>query len=168
VLEHKSIRLESAIAVVEGDEYVIMVRVTNMVPRTLYAYGSVRRASYDNDTRKLLLQLHDHGYTPEEEEVIASHMKQPRIVPLEGGTQTELKITLAPMMRRIRPANERGTGPLFEELHISEATVLELEVAHQDTPFYYNPKQNNLHQLQEWGTAIATAMFDLGRGAARH
>ena len=165
MIERESIKLLSARAAVEGDDFVIRVMVKNSSSRTLYAYGSVRRALYDNATHKLSLQLHDHGYAPEEENVVAPHLKQPRIVPLEGNVDTELKITLVPLMRRIRPASERGTGELFEELRVSEATVVELEVAHQDTPFYYNPKVNNLRQLQEWGKAIAKATLDLKRGS---
>ncbi len=51
----------------------------------------------------------------------------------------------------MRSAAERGTGPVFEELHISEAKEIEIEIAHQDTPFYYNPKMDNAEQLKAWG-----------------
>jgi len=161
MLKRKSIQLEFATAAIEGDAFVIRVMVRNMTDRTLYAYASPRRVLYDNDTGKLTLQLHDHGYAPDEEKLIEQHLKEPRIVPLEGGQQTEIKIHLVPMMRRIRPATERGNGALYEELRVSEAKEVRLEIAHQDTPFYYNPKVSNLKQLQEWGRVIATATLEV-------
>jgi hypothetical protein len=62
----------------------------------------------------------------------------------------------APVRRKAAPAfnaakldeNEiclvNGNGPLFEELNVSEATEIHVEIAHHDTPFYYNPNRTNL------------------------
>jgi hypothetical protein len=63
-------------------------------------------------------------------------------------------------------AAERGTGPAFEELRISEAKEIEIEIAHQDTPFYYNPKIDNAKQLKDWGKMVASARFRISPGKA--
>lgn len=161
MLEHEAIEITAVRAALEEKDLVISITVRNRADRTVHAYGSPRRVLYDNATRKLTLELHDHGHGPEEEKRIEQHLKQPRVVPLEGGTETTFKVKLPTVIHRLRPAAERGTGALFEDLRISEAKEIELEIAHQDTPFYYNPKVDNLRQLRTWGRVIAKARLKL-------
>lgn len=140
--------------------FVVSVKVENPTDRTLYAYGSVRRVFYDNNTRKLTLYLHDQHLSPEEEKIISQHLKQPRFVPLETDTKTDIKLTIPPVYIRTRTAAERGgSGPMTEELRVAEATEIEIEIASQDTPFYYNPKVDNARQFKEWGNIISKAKF---------
>ncbi len=161
MLKTHTIKLKAVTTSLEEGKFAVRVKVKNPEDRTLYAYGSVRRIFYDNDTGKLTLYLHDHNLSEKEEKLISPHLREPRFVPLEAGTETEVKITLNPIMNRIRPAAERGNGPLLEELRISEAKEIELEIAHQDTPFYYNPKIANAKQLKEWGKVISKANFKI-------
>lgn len=140
--------------------FVVSIKVENPMDRTLYAYGSVRRLFYDNSTRKLTLYLHDQHLTPEEEKIISQHLKQPRFVPLETDTETDIKLTIPAVYIRVRTAAERGgSGPMTEELHVAEATEIEIEIASQDTPFYYNPKVDNASQFKDWGNIISKAKF---------
>jgi hypothetical protein len=159
MLKKEVIQIKAIKTGMEGDLFVIGIKVRNPEKRTLYAYGSPRRILYDNATGTLTLYLHDHHLSKEEEELLSPHLRQPRFVPLEAGTETEIKIKLEPVLNRIRSAVERGTGPLFEELRISEAKEVKVEIAHQDTPFYYNPKMDNAKQLKEWGQKITKASF---------
>lgn len=142
------------------DKFVVRVKVFNPETRTLYAYGTVRRYLYDQATQKLTLCLHDQHI--EEDSPISPHLPRPKIVPLEGNTETEIKLSLPKIINRIKSAAERGgSGPLSEKLPISEAKEIKLEIAHQDTPFYYNPKVDNAKQLKEWGQQIAEANFNV-------
>lgn len=159
MLKKETIQLKSVTTSLEDEKFAVRVKVKNQENRTLYAYGSARRIFYDNATGKLTLYLHDHHLSEEEEELISPHLRQPRFVPLEARTETEVKITLNPVLNRIRSAIERGNGPLFEELRISEAKEIDIEIAYQDTPFYYNPKIANAKQLKEWGKIISKANF---------
>lgn len=143
--------------VVEEDRYVVRLNVHNPESRTLYAYGTARRIQYDNSTRNLRLSLHDQYV--DENNVIAIHLKRPKIVPLEANADTEIKLALPQVINRLRSASERAGGPLVEKLNISEATNIDIEVAHQDTPFYYNPKVSMVKQLKQWGSAVAAATF---------
>ena len=153
MLKKEIIEISSVSAGLEDEKFVLMIKINNPEDRTLYAYGSPRRVFYNNDTGKLTLQFHDRDF-PEDNDHITLHLREPRIVPLEGKIETTIKVKLEPMMRRLRPSSERGNGALFEELRVSEAKEVEVEIAHQDTPFYYNPKLNNAKQLKEWGKPV--------------
>ena len=161
MLKEETIQLRSVTASLEEGKFVVKLKLFNPEDRTLYAYGSARRIFYDNATGKLTLYLHDQRLSEEEEKLISPHLKQPRFVQLEGGTETEVKITLDPVLKRLRPAVERGNGPLFEELRISEAKEIEVEIAYHDTPFYYNPKITNVEQLKEWCKVISKGNFKI-------
>lgn len=161
MLKKETIQLKTVTTSLEKDKFVVKVKMMNPENRTLYVYGSARRIFYDNATGKLTLYLHDHHLSEEEEELISPHLRQPRFVPLEAGTETEVRITLNPILNRIRSAAERGSGPLFEELRILEAKEIEFEIAYQDTPFYYNPNIDNSKQLKEWGKVISKGTFKI-------
>lgn len=160
MLDKEKIELKSSTADVDEGRFVISIKIFNPEQRTLYAYASPRRILYDNATSKLRLYLHDQHI--KEDSIISRHLQQPKFVPLEGRTETEVKISLPKVVQRIRSADERGgSGPLTEQLQIFKAKEIELEIAHQDTPFYYNPKIDNARQLKEWGRTIAKAHFKL-------
>lgn len=153
-------QIRSAKAETDENWFVVRIKVENPTDRTLYAYGSVRRLFYDNNTKKLTLYLHDQHLTAEEEKIVSPHLKQPRFAPLEADAKTDIKLTIPPVYNRVRTAAERGgSGPLTEELRVAEATEVEVEIACQDTPFYYNPKKDNARQLKEWGNVITKADF---------
>lgn len=156
MLKKEALQINSVSAGLEKDKFVVKIKVNNPENRTLYAYGSPRRVFYDNASGKLTLELHDQNL-PDEDHQVELHLKEPRVVPLEGKTESEIKVKLVPLMRRLRPSAERGNGALFEELRVSEAQEIEVEIAHQDTPFYYNPKLNNVKQLKEWGRSVSKA-----------
>ncbi len=160
MLKKVAIKINSVSVGLEDEKFVVKIKVNNPKDRTLYAYGSPRRIFYDNASGKLTLELHDRNL-PDEDQQVELHLKEPRFVPLEGGTESEIKIKLVPLMRRLRPSVERGNGALFEELRVSEAKEVEVEIAHQDTPFYYNPKLSNVKQLKEWGKTVSKAKFKI-------
>jgi hypothetical protein len=154
----ETVELRALTADVEQENLVVRLKVFNPAQRTIYAYGSARRILYDNASGRLDLYLHDQHV--QEDSSIAHHLREPRFVPLEGNTETEIKISLPKVMRRFRSVAETGgSGPITELLPVSEAKEVRLEIAHNDTPFYYNPKVNNARQLKEWGRDIATADF---------
>jgi hypothetical protein len=163
MLKKETIKLKTVSANLDSGKFVVSIRVENPEDRTLYAYGSARRIVYDNATGKLTLLLHDQYMSPEEDKLISPHLKQPRFVALEGRTETEVRILLEPTITRLRSATERGTGPLFEELRVSEAKEINVEIAHQDTPFYYNPREENAKQLKEWGNIISKASYKINK-----
>jgi hypothetical protein len=166
MLKEQAIQLNEIKGQMEEGKFVIRVKINNPHDRTLYAYGSPRRTFYDNTTGKLTLLLHDQHLSAEEERIYSPHLRQPRFVPLEAKTETELVLKLEPVFNRLLSAAERGTGPAFEELRISEAKEIDIEIAHQDTPFYYNPKIDNAKQLKDWGKAVAKAKFQISPGKA--
>ena len=155
MLEESRIELQQVTGAVDNDHLVLDIKVLNPEDRTLYAYGSPRRIVYDDATRTLAVNLHDHHIDPEHP--IAPHLPQPRFVALEGGTVTNVRVTLPRILRRIRSASERTPDePITEEQRLSEARTVTVEMAHQDTPFYYNPRLEKSRQLREWGNRIAT------------
>jgi hypothetical protein len=158
MLEKETIQLSEVKTGIEDEKMVVRVKVKNPTERTLYAYGSVRDFKYDNATGKLILYLNDHHHD-EADNINKFHLPQPRIVQLEGKTTAEIKLKIAPVIKRVRPAAERGTGPMVEELRIAEAKEIEVEIAHQDVPFYYDPKKSNVRQFREWGDQIAKKSF---------
>jgi hypothetical protein len=161
MLKQAAIELTSITGQIEDDKFAVRIKINNPEKRTLYAYGTPRRTFYDNSSGKLTLILHDQNLTAEEEEIYSPHLREPRFVPLEATSETELVLKLPPVLNRMRSATERGTGPVFEELHIAEAKEVEIEIAHQDTPFYYNPQMDNARQLKEWGKMVAKAKFKI-------
>lgn len=159
-MSKETINLRALTAEVEGEHLVVRVTIFNPEQRTLHAYREPRRILYDNATGKLTLYLHDQHV--QEDSSISHHLREPRFVPLEGNTETEIKISLPKVMRRFRSVAETGgSGPITELLPVSEAKEVQLEIAHNDTPFYYNPRVNNAKQLKEWGRHIAKADFKL-------
>lgn len=161
-MEEPKIDLKSVEAASEDDKFVLYVRIFNPEQRTVYAYATPRRILYDNASGKLTVCMHDQHI--EEGSILAYHLPQPRIVSLEANAETEVRISLPKVVNRIRSAAERGpTGQLTEQLRVAEAKEVTLEIAHQDTPFYYNPKMENAKQLKEWGQAISKASFKLSQ-----
>jgi hypothetical protein len=162
MLEKATIILRELTADTGDSDFIVRVKIFNPVKRTLYAYGNPRRILYDNATNILTLCLHDQHV--EADSIISRHLPEPNFVLLEGNVETEIKIYLPKIINRIRSAAERnGQGAISEQLQISEAKEIELEIAHQDTPFYYNPKIDNATQLKEWGRIIAKENFKLKR-----
>jgi hypothetical protein len=161
MLKQEAIQLSAIKGQMEESKFVIRVKINNPENRTLYVYASPRRTFYDNTASKLTLILHDQHLTTEEAEKYSPHLRQPHFVPLEANTETELVLKLNPILNRMRSATERGTGPIFEELRISEAKEIEIEIAHQDTPFYYNPNLDNAKQLKDWGQIVSKAKFKI-------
>jgi hypothetical protein len=158
--EKETLELRASTAEVEDERFVVRVKIFNPQPRTLYAYGSQRRMLYDNNTGKLTLHFHDQHV--QEESSAAHHLPVPTFVPLEENKETEIVISLPKVMNRFRSAAERGgSGPLTEQLRVSEAKEVELEIAYHDTPFYYNPKDAIAKQLKEWGCTFVSVNFKL-------
>jgi hypothetical protein len=148
------------------DRYVVRIKVFNPENRTLYAYGDARRILYDKATGKLKLNLHDQDL--DENSIIAMHVKRPHFVPLEANAETEIKLSLPKVINRILSSTARGgSGPISEQWNISEAKDIEVEIAHQDTPFYYDPKVPMARQLKDWGKAISKSTFRVDRPPAK-
>lgn len=163
MLEREGIAIRGVTASTEEGKFVVRIKVHNPATRTLYAYASPRRILYDSATGMLTICLHDHHV--EEGSVISRHLPQPRIVPLEGNAVSEVTLSIPPIIRRVRAATERGgAGGVVEELRVNEANEVRVEVAHQDTPFYYNPKEDNARQLKKWGKVVASGTFKISPG----
>jgi hypothetical protein len=143
----------------EEERFIVRLKVFNPENRTLYAYGEARRIRYDKATGKLSLGLHD-GHV-DENSPIAIHLTRPKFVPLEANAETEIKLALPRSINRLRSAAERAGGPLFEKLDIENAKEIEVEIGHQDTPFYYNPKETMAKQLKEWAKPVTKSVFKL-------
>jgi hypothetical protein len=159
MLERETIEIHDLNANLEDDKVIVRVKVRNPTDRTLYTYGNVRNIQYDNATGKLVLALHDHRHE-DDNDPNRFHLPQPKIIQIEGKTTAEIKLKIAPVIRRIKSHTERGAGgPVTEELHVAEANEIQVEIAHQDTPFYYDPKKSNLRQFKEWGRVVSTASF---------
>jgi hypothetical protein len=159
MLEKDTIQLNEVKTAIEEKKLVVRVKVKNPLDRTLYAYGSVRRILYDDSSGKLTLCLHDQ-HQEDDKDLNSLHLPVPRIVQLEGKTAAEIKIKLAPTINRMRSAAERAGGkPLVETMNISEAKEIIIELAHEDTPFYFNPKISNSKQFKGWGKAVSRASF---------
>lgn len=154
MLEEPTIQLEEIDANLKEENVVLTIAVRNPTDRTLYAYASPRRIEYDPSTRKLTVALHDQHIGPDHP--MAPHLPHPRIEPLEAEGVTPVAVQLPPVVRRVRSAAERTSGePMVEVWEITEATEVTVEVAHQDTPYYYNPHVDKEAQLKRWGGQIA-------------
>ncbi len=147
----------------EGEErFVVRIKLFNPESRTIYAYKTRRRVLYDNSTRKLTICLHDNHIN--EDHPLAQHLTMPKFLPLEGKSENEIKLSLPKIIKRILSAGERGgSANFYQELRVAEAEEIEVEIAHQDTPFYYNPKMSNAAQLRDWGRAIVKSKFKIDK-----
>jgi hypothetical protein len=159
MLSKQEIQLTQLTTQLIDDRMTVNVMVKNPLDRTLYAYASPRRILYDKTTGKLTLALHDQHL--ENDAGFIRDISRPRVVMLEGNTETEIKLDLPKVINRLRPAAERGNGPLAEVLPIAEANEIQMEIAHQDSPYYYDPKKPAVMQLKEWGSPVATANFQV-------
>jgi hypothetical protein len=156
----ETIQLRDLTARVEEERFVMRMKVFNPKQRTLHAYKDPRHLQYDNVTGKLTLYLHDQ--TVGKNSTVSHHLPEPSLAPLEGKTETEIKISLPKVMNRFKSAAERSnSGPIIEQLRIYEAKEIYLEIAYNDTPFYENPKADTATELKEWGRSIAKASFKL-------
>jgi hypothetical protein len=156
----ETIELKDLTASVEEEKFIVRVKIFNPKQRTVHAYRDPRRILYDNTTGKLSLYLHDQHV--EEDSIFSRHLPEPALAPLEGETETEIKISLPKVMNRFKSAAERGSsGPITEQLRVSEANEVQLEIAYNDTPFYDEPEVDQAKQLKEWGRNIAKADFKL-------
>jgi hypothetical protein len=161
MLEKLVLKIEGIEANLIEDNFIVDVKLLNPIARTLYAYGSLRRILYENTTGKLTIYLHD-GHLSDENDLESIHTVEPDFIPLEGNVITRLKIPLAPVVKRILSASERGkTGDAIEDLRVAEAREIQIEIAHQDTPFYHNPKMGRVKQYKEWGRMVSKASFKI-------
>src|SRR5947208_9355436 len=108
MLKGKAIQLKGMETHVEEECLIIRVKVFNPESRTLYAYGNPRRILYDNATGRLTLYLHDQHL--DENSLVSLHLRKPRFVALEGQTETDIKISIPKVMKRLKSAAERGGG----------------------------------------------------------
>lgn len=101
------------------------------------------------------MSLHDQHLTPDHP--IAAHLPQPRFVALAGEAVTDESIAIPRVVKRILGAGERALdGPMVELQNVTQATSATVEIAHQDTPYYYNPREGKVEQLRRWGAHVAT------------
>jgi hypothetical protein len=160
MLDNPVISLQEISATIRDETLEFDVAVFNPEDRTLYAYATPRRILYDPAAHALTIALHDQHIEPDHP--IAPHLPQPRIEPLEEHAVTHVRFTVPRVLRRVRSGTERGgQGPVVEDLPLFEATQVTLEMAHQDVPYYYNPRLDKAAQLKEWGTQIASTTADL-------
>lgn len=152
-------RLESLSEEKKTEKIAVNLKIFNPENRTLYAYGTPRRILYDDTAKKLSIFFHDQHV--DENSLIGIHLKEPKFIQLEGNKETDFKFRLPKIMKRIKGHSEGGGT---EILNIYEADDIDIEIAHQDTPFYYNPRVNNAKQLKEWGNVIAKAEFNFRTG----
>lgn len=154
MLEEPTVEFRRVSGRITDDHVLITARIHNPTDRTLYAYETPRRIRYDATSATITVDLND-AYL-DLDHPIAPHLLQPNFLALEGGTDTLLRVRLPRVLRRVRSAQERqGQGPLVEELPLEQAQHVELAVAVQDTPFYYNPREHTVTQLRAWGAQVA-------------
>jgi hypothetical protein len=161
MLKKDVIKLQNIKADIIDGQLILKIQVQNPVTRTLYAYGTPRRILYDNITGKLILCLHDQ-HLNDDDQANPGHLPEPHFVLLEGNSTTEMQLKLAPVYHRFRSAKELDENGLpVEELRVSEAKEIEIEIAHQDTPFYHNPKVGNARQFKDWGKVVTRSSFKI-------
>lgn len=161
MLEKEVLKLDSIEEEMEDDHFLIKLKVSNSIDRTVYAYSSPRKILYDPATKTLNLILHDHDVA--ENSILTNHLLEPAVKQVAGNSEGEIKLKLPKVIHRIKSAAETGGGKIeVELLNIQDAENVNVEIAYQDTPFYYKPgKKNNLAQLKQWGGIISKAKFDL-------
>lgn len=160
MLDIDCIKIKSLETEMDDKHFIFKITILNECDRTVYVYSEVRRYLYNNDTKNLTICLHDNYIT--EDHILSKHLKEPMMQELPRSGDSMLILKLPKTIKRIKSASERqGDNDMVEQLNISEAIEVDLEIAHQDTPFYYNPKMNNARQLNQWGKKVVKSHFKL-------
>jgi len=152
MLKEPVIQVQSVTTGMVDGVFTIIIKIYNPDTRTLYAYASPRRFQYDQATKTLTISFHDQHI--DEDSQLGKHLLEPKIITIEGKTEEEIRVKFPQGLKRLKSATETGGEAEVEEIHPEEATSITVEIAHQDTPFYYNPKNNNAAQLKHWGNVI--------------
>lgn len=159
MLKKQAIDIHSISAAKDDEGYRLRINVFNAGSRTLYVYASPRRIQFDAVTKTIIIFFHDQHI--DENSIIGRHLKEPKILPIEGNSTGEIRIKFPEVLKRIKSAHETGGDYEVEEIRAEEANTVKVEIAHQDTPFYFNPKSNNAKQLKDWGKIIAVKEFKI-------
>lgn len=158
--EHSKLTITSASSRSTENDYIIEIIISNNDTRTNYSYGGKpRKIWYDSASGILSLYFHDSHI--ELRSLISQHVKEPVFLELEGRKTTRLEIKLPKIINRIKSASEGSGSVELENWHISQANTLIVEIAYNNTPFYYNPKEDNLSQLRSWGKTIVKSNLKL-------
>jgi hypothetical protein len=156
-MEKPSLEIQSMAVSEDDGQVTFKVSVFNSENRTIYGYATARRILYDAATKQLTLCLHDNHV--DENSLISMHMKEPRMKEFEANADTVMTLKLPKVLKRLKAFSETGGNAEIEILNINEADTVHIEIAQQDTPFYFNPKLNHARQLKEWGRAISTFTY---------
>jgi len=164
--ENSSIVLASISAEKADDGYTLKIKLVNTGKRTMHAYASARRIQYDSATKTLNIDLNDDHV--DDGGILSRHLKEPKILVIEGNTEGQITLKLANTLNRIKAANETTTGDYeIEVINPSEAEHIKVTIAYSDVPFYYNPKLNNVTQLKAWATMHVSKVFDVNNNKIR-
>jgi hypothetical protein len=143
------------------DDYLnLNVKIKNTLDRTVYSYAVVRRILYDTVKKELSLFLHDKHIM--ENTQLSKHLKEPKFLEYEAVSETTLKLKIHKVLKRLKSHTETGADRL-EILDVFNVEKINIEIAHQDTPFYFNPKEDNATQLKKWGKPIAVVAYNFNK-----
>jgi hypothetical protein len=127
----------------------VTLRLRNQGETAVFVVSRPRRVTVDDGGATLTLWMTDRG-TPAPEHPIR-HLTMPRVTAMKAGEERTIEAELPEKMTRLREVREGGELT-FDVLDIAATQRVVVKLAVAETPFYFNPKrQDLLGQLQEWG-----------------
>ena len=151
-MEKPIIKIKSIIKSLDENFLTLKISIFNPENRTLYAYAVVRRVLYDSISKELTLCLNDSHI--DEKSLLSMKLKEPKILELEANLTTTMTLKVHKILKRLKSHKEIDGIERIEILNIYEASKINVEIAFNENPFYYNPKENNATQLKTWGKSI--------------
>ncbi|MGH7497793.1 MAG: hypothetical protein ACREL3_02965 [Gemmatimonadales bacterium] len=130
--------LQAQVGSIEPSEQGVTVALalTNTGTRTLHYIGDVRAIQYDAATRTLRVQLSDRG-RPLPPGGMAI---QPRFRTVDPGGRSELALELPRTIVRMVPTATPGAVARLEEVDLTDAQQIEVEIGWSPTPYYPDPR----------------------------
>jgi hypothetical protein len=164
--------IQSASVSDDGQHLNLRVTVHNPAKRTRFVYASIRALRYDPSAKRLELQLSDHGLIEPRDlrgpPPSGATFTLPEMLEVQPGSAAEVTVQLERTIVRIDPA--RSTDVLrFQVLPAHEATVIKVDVAWGETPFYLDPRKPGemRKQLVAWSKGVATHRSTRSPGASK-
>jgi hypothetical protein len=114
----------------------LVLRLRNSGDRALHYISDVRGLHYDPATRRLTVRLTDQGRVL----IPSVAAKLPRFRVIDPNSDSELTLEVPQKIVKLSDTPAPPGELTLEEQRIADATVIDVDIAWADTPFYQDPR----------------------------
>jgi hypothetical protein len=135
----------------------VIIQLKNNSTTPLFVVSSIRRLTYDVNSRLLRLSFAEPPPEPDPEFLVMRPAILPSFILISSGKTTPLEVSIPQIIEHVRSFNVTEDGIDRELIDVSGFERIQCLVAYNDTPFEPEERAQPeaiLRQLSSWGATV--------------